>query len=73
MYFREFLHRHFNSENLSFWLEVEDYRARTPDNDLKMRANEIYNIYLRNGAELEVNVPAKIKKAAAEQLSNPTR
>ncbi len=36
MYFREFLHTHYNSENLSFWLEIEDLK-RIPESQVAKR------------------------------------
>lgn len=73
LYFREFLHQHFNNENLSFWLEVEEFQSRTEPGDLPKRAQEIFSVYLANGSELEVNVPAKVKKVIVEQLNSPTK
>lgn len=54
-------------------MEADEYKNRTPDFGLELRAKEIYNKYLKSGAEMELNVPAKLRKEVESNLDNPPR
>eukprot|EP01104_Vermistella_antarctica_P002344 TRINITY_DN12612_c0_g1_i1.p1 TRINITY_DN12612_c0_g1~~TRINITY_DN12612_c0_g1_i1.p1 ORF type:complete len:417 (-),score=75.63 TRINITY_DN12612_c0_g1_i1:571-1821(-) len=69
--FRDFLHSHFNQENLVFWFEVEDFRRRDPTM-LRTRARFVYDNYLRLKAEYEVNIDYNLRSEFRNVLKNPT-
>ncbi len=59
--FREFLHEHYNFENLTFWMEVESFRAFTSKEKLSVKALEIYIKYFGRGSDYELNIPDIVK------------
>lgn len=70
--FREFLHELYNAENLSFWLEIEDYKS-LPDSEKPTRAREIYNKYFDPKSKYEINVEGKVRKELDELIKNPDK
>ncbi len=65
--FRQFLHELYNSENLAFWLEVEEYK-KLSEEERKDRSQEIYDKYFDPESKYELNVEGKMKKDLASQL-----
>jgi len=71
LFFRSFLHKHFNNENFSFWLEVEQYRNLPSDNLRKGEARKIASKYFEQDGHYELNVESSIKKDILKNLENP--
>jgi len=71
--FRDFCHKHYNNENLSFWLEVEDLKVEAKDNPSKLSGlvNEIYEKYFTPGSSYELNIESKEKIKLQNSISNP--
>ncbi|MEQ2287730.1 hypothetical protein AMECASPLE_015609 [Ameca splendens] len=69
--FRSFLESEFSEENLDFWLACEDYRS-TSDN-LKWRAEKIYEEFIRPTAHREINVDHCVREKIQESLKKPSR
>ena len=49
-------HELHNAENLSFWMEVEDFKLMS-DSEIPDRAKEIYDKYFDAESKYELNVP----------------
>lgn len=70
VYYREFLHRHYNNENLSFWLEAEDFKNlyENEETGMEERAMEIYQKYFKPGSNYELNISSKLRKDLKKQV-----
>jgi len=66
--FREFLHDQYSHENLSFWLEVEEFRNQKDMTQVEIRAKEIFRKYFSEESTYELNVPAKTRLEIQEKL-----
>ena len=62
-YFRLFLSREFNVENITFWESVLDFR-----NQFKAKAMFLYTTYISQAAMSQVNIPAKMRAAIKDAL-----
>ena len=51
--FRQFLQTEFSEENIEFWVSCEEFKS-TPDSDVVMRAQEIYQDFVAVQAPREV-------------------
>jgi len=61
--FRSYLKKEFAEDNLTFWDEVGKFRQlRTADKNFKKRSDEMYNMFIKDGAEMEVNLPHAIRR-----------
>ncbi|EGG20475.1 hypothetical protein DFA_00336 [Cavenderia fasciculata] len=60
--FRKFLHERYNNENLSFWLEAENFKAIDNDNTRLKRSKEIYQKYFSTDSKYELNIDHHQKK-----------
>jgi len=69
--FRIFLHQHFNNENFSFWLEVDQYKKITDAEERSRRAKDMYIKYFTADSKYELNVDAAIKRETNERIQNP--
>lgn len=67
-YFRHFLESEHSEENLDFWQSIQDFK----DEASMDRANEIFDTYLKSGAEKEVNINFEIKNTVERNLPFPT-
>jgi len=63
-----FLKKNRAVENIFFWLDVERFRRLERKDDLLFQANSIYNKYIVDGAQLEVNIDSEDKQAVGEAL-----
>eukprot|EP01130_Rhizamoeba_saxonica_P002756 TRINITY_DN12514_c0_g1_i1.p1 TRINITY_DN12514_c0_g1~~TRINITY_DN12514_c0_g1_i1.p1 ORF type:complete len:186 (-),score=58.32 TRINITY_DN12514_c0_g1_i1:33-590(-) len=57
--FRKFLHSLHSAENLAFWLEIEEFQLSgdgMPPVILEKRARKIYDKFIREGSDREINV-----------------
>jgi len=70
--FRLFLHQHFNNENFSFWLEVDQYKKIVAPEDRAKRAKEIHEKYFSPNSKYELNLEAEIKKELLQNINYPT-
>jgi len=73
LFFREFMHKHYNNENLSFYLEVEELKSRTSDWQVSQKAQQIYDTYFTVGSEFEININFKLRRDLDNMLANPHR
>lgn len=53
--YREYLHDVYSSENLSFYLEIEDFHS-SPEESLKERFNQITAKYVDDNGERQANI-----------------
>lgn len=66
--FRNFLQSEHSDENLDFWESIQDFK----DLASMDKCNEIYDMFLKEGAEKEINVSLEIKKVVEKNLPFPT-
>merc|ERR1711871_189586 len=64
--FMRFLTEDLSEENLCFWLQVNEYK-QMPQRSV---ADDIYNTYIKNGAEMQVNISHKQRSRIEAELSN---
>ena len=60
--FREFLHQLQCAENLSFYVEVEDYKRLETHEERVERFNKIWNRYLSAESPTPLNVDSKVRQ-----------
>jgi hypothetical protein len=74
--FKVFCNNEYSFENLAFWLDIEEYKkmcaSETALDPLKEQANTVYETYLMNGAQFDVQLPADILKVIENTLINST-
>jgi len=70
LFFRAFLHSVYNYENLTFWLQVEDYKTKS-DKELSNSAKEIHQRYFTENSEYSINVSYKLKTKLEDDIKNP--
>lgn len=74
MLFRQFLKLEFSVENLEFWLECEEFKKLKEGKKATFqRANAIYNTFVRDRAEKEVNLDSTTKSATKVAIENGIR
>lgn len=72
--FREFLHQCFNSENFSFWLEVEDFKTLSENPTLmKERAEFLVQKYFSRNSEFEINVDGTLKSQILAEVAQDAK
>ncbi|XP_033821332.1 regulator of G-protein signaling 21 [Periophthalmus magnuspinnatus] len=69
--FRSFLQSEFSEENLDFWLACEDFRTISSEEELRRRAQQIYQEFLQTTAKREVNVDHWIREKILVSLDKP--
>lgn len=69
--FRSFLESEFSEENLDFWLACEDFKSTS--DDLKWKAEKIYEEFIRPTACREINVDHSVRETIQKSLMNPSR
>ncbi|KAL1922650.1 uncharacterized protein VTP21DRAFT_10189 [Calcarisporiella thermophila] len=64
----------FSSENLFFFIELEQYESYsyTSQDQILMTARHIYRTYLSERSHLEVNIDDKVRRAVVEELRKGT-
>ncbi|XP_035278624.1 regulator of G-protein signaling 6-like isoform X2 [Anguilla anguilla] len=70
--FLKFLESEFSSENLRFWLAVQDLKQR-PLQDVSSRAQEIWQEFLADGAPSSINLDSQSYERTSQNLSDPGR
>jgi hypothetical protein len=70
--FKAFLDSEFAGENLAFWKEVEFFRE-LPEEQLLVSGREIFNKYIAEGSDYELNItaPLRIKLTELFQSEKP--
>lgn len=53
--FRDFLRSEFSEENIDFWLTCEDFKSTASPDDLRWKAEEIYQEFIQPTARREVS------------------
>ncbi|KAJ8290430.1 hypothetical protein GJAV_G00012770 [Gymnothorax javanicus] len=70
--FLKFLESEFSSENLRFWLAVQDLKQR-PLQDVPGRAQDIWQEYLAEGAQNSINLDSHSYEKTSQNLKDPGR
>lgn len=70
--FELFLEKEFSSENISFWLAVEDLKGMSKSK-VESKAHEIYQEFLAKGAPKEINIDSKTMEITVNNLTKPSR
>uniref|UniRef100_A0A3B5L6Z5 Regulator of G protein signaling 1 n=1 Tax=Xiphophorus couchianus TaxID=32473 RepID=A0A3B5L6Z5_9TELE len=68
--FRSFLESEFSEENIDFWLACEDFKSSS--DNLKWRAEEIYEEFVKPTACREINVDHRVREKIQESLEKPS-
>ncbi|XP_078114508.1 regulator of G-protein signaling 21 isoform X2 [Sander vitreus] len=70
--FRSFLQSEFSEENIDFWLACEDFRWTTSQDDLRWKAEGIYQEFIQPSACREINVDHHIRERIKKSLEKPS-
>ncbi|XP_062295673.1 regulator of G-protein signaling 6-like isoform X2 [Scomber scombrus] len=70
--FLRFLESEFSSENLRFWLAVQDLKRR-PLQEVSARAHEIWQEFLAEGAPSAINLDSHSYERTSQNLKDPGR
>ncbi|KAM3871135.1 regulator of G-protein signaling 6-like isoform 7-T7 [Diretmus argenteus] len=70
--FLKFLESEFSSENLRFWLEVQELKRR-PLQEVASRAQEIWQEFLAEGAPSSINLDSHSYERTSQNLKDPGR
>ncbi|XP_055005619.1 regulator of G-protein signaling 6-like [Boleophthalmus pectinirostris] len=70
--FLRFLESEFSSENLRFWLAVQDLK-RQPQQDVAQRAQDIWAEFLAEGAPSSINLDSHSYERTSHNLKDPGR
>uniref|UniRef100_A0A8C6WST2 Regulator of G protein signaling 6 n=1 Tax=Neogobius melanostomus TaxID=47308 RepID=A0A8C6WST2_9GOBI len=70
--FLKFLESEFSSENLRFWLAVQDLKQR-PLQEVSSRAQEIWQEFLAEGAPSSINLDSHSYERTSQNLKDPGR
>uniref|UniRef100_A0AAY4BGH8 Regulator of G-protein signaling 6 n=1 Tax=Denticeps clupeoides TaxID=299321 RepID=A0AAY4BGH8_9TELE len=70
--FLKFLESEFSSENLRFWLAVQDLK-RQPLQDVATRAQEIWQEFLAEGAPSSINLDSHSYEVTSQNIKDPGR
>ncbi|KAM4541390.1 regulator of G-protein signaling 6-like isoform 2-T2 [Fundulus diaphanus] len=70
--FLRFLESEFSSENLRFWLAVQDLKRR-PLQEVSTRAQEIWQEFLAEGAPSSINLDSHSYERTSQNLKDPGR
>jgi len=70
--FRNWLKTQYCEENLSFWVDIELYRKDKECKNMKERAQEIYDKYLKVDAQYSLNIDDELRRDILKKLKNTT-
>ncbi|KAM7409285.1 hypothetical protein PAMA_000975 [Pampus argenteus] len=62
----------FSEENIEFWLACEDFRATASPDDLRWKAQQIYEEFIQPTARREINVDHHIREKIMKSLEEPS-
>ena len=65
--FRTFLRSEFSEENVEFWLACEDFKSTVSPDDLRWRAEEIYQEFIQPTACREVSLSELMVRGGTKQ------
>lgn len=68
--FREFLHQLKCAENLSFYVEVEEYKTLESQSERSERATKIWNKFLSNESMTPINIDSKCRQRIQSALQS---
>ncbi|KAJ3425252.1 hypothetical protein M0812_27687 [Anaeramoeba flamelloides] len=69
-YFKEFLCKQFNQENIMFFQDVKDYKTQVRSyKKMKKNAKKIYLKYIKEGSLFEINIIFSCRKKIIDQIS----
>ncbi|XP_041033184.1 regulator of G-protein signaling 16-like [Carcharodon carcharias] len=70
--FRSFLRSEFSEENIDFWLACEEYKNTKTGSKLTLKAQKIYDEFVRVQAPKEVNLDSLTREIVTRNLSDLT-
>ncbi|XP_044054424.1 regulator of G-protein signaling 21 [Siniperca chuatsi] len=70
--FRAFLQSEFSEENIEFWLACEDFKLTASPDELRWKAEEIYQEFIQPTACREINVDHHIREKIKKSLGEPS-
>ncbi|KAM3619364.1 uncharacterized protein V6R79_006951 [Siganus canaliculatus] len=71
--FQAFLRSEFSDENIEFWLACQDFKSTLCPDDLRWKANKIYQEFIKPTAGREINVDHYIREKIKQALEAPNR
>uniref|UniRef100_UPI00398F6FC3 regulator of G-protein signaling 4-like n=1 Tax=Pristiophorus japonicus TaxID=55135 RepID=UPI00398F6FC3 len=70
--FRAFLRSEFSEENIEFWLACEEYKNTRADSKLMLKAQKIYDEFVKVQAPKEVNLDTHSRDSVQRNMTNPS-
>lgn len=55
-----------------FWQDIENYKGLQEPDELKKKADEIFEIYFQSNSPYQINISASIVEQVQNDLKNPT-
>ncbi|KAG8436808.1 hypothetical protein GDO86_007770 [Hymenochirus boettgeri] len=71
--FHTFLQSEFSEENLEFWEACEEYKCTRSEKSLPIKAQGIFQKFLKIGAPKEVNIDHQTRDLTYQQMSHPSK
>ena len=72
MVFRDYLHQLHSAENLSFHVEVEEYKSKEDIDERKATADKIWSKYLASNAPAALNIDSKTRDRISAGITAST-
>ncbi|XP_044753943.1 regulator of G-protein signaling 7 isoform X2 [Coccinella septempunctata] len=70
--FTIYLSKEFSHENIRFWMAVNDLR-RSAQSQVPAKVQEIFDEFLKPGAQCEINIDGKTMEKIHQEMQNPSR
>ncbi|KAM4640649.1 regulator of G-protein signaling 1 [Discoglossus pictus] len=70
--FRDFLKSEFSEENIEFWLACEDYKRTKALDELRSKADIIYQEFIQPDANKQVNIDFATRNSVTRELLEPS-
>ncbi|CAL8104014.1 unnamed protein product [Calicophoron daubneyi] len=71
--FREFLRTEFSDENIEFWLECEEFRNSSDQEDLQAKAQKIFNEFVAVQSKREINLDSNTRIQLEKELESANK
>ncbi|XP_036452661.1 regulator of G-protein signaling 21-like [Colossoma macropomum] len=71
--FKMFSKSEYCEENIEFWLACEDFRKTKTSEKLAIKANNIYEEFIRKDSPKEINLDFYIKERLSQRLQRPSK
>ncbi|XP_067876892.1 regulator of G-protein signaling 8-like isoform X2 [Heterodontus francisci] len=71
--FRAFLRSEFSEENIDFWLACEEYKNTKIGSKLTLKAQKIYDEFVKVQAPKEVNLDSHSRESVHNNVTKPSR